>query len=341
MKHILINCVWVLLLLTACQETESLPKSSSPEIGELMARTEQIKISTRSSSEKKEFEIGDEIFVFGFAKTTDPGKELELFMPDDVSSTVGLTFIYDNYLSRIRFGREATIPDPEMGFWRVGQWHKFNAYYRSAKSDTEVLTFTMDEDGLTPEDFLWGESNEVYFNGDAVLTPTITFKHQLSRIRVELVHDTEPHDAENITITGLDVKLNRKQDNFDLVTGKWEELTPKIPIVLEQRDLGKNLKGIERLVAEPITSDDWWTLPNCEIIELILYFTRNGTPYDTTVTFKSNNDPNASPVTRAGYITQLRLHIDDIKSIVFTAALKDWDVYDVYEEEGKEILISD
>jgi len=337
MKYILTYCFSLLLLLVACHETEEMPKFSSAAISELMAETKQIQV-TRATEGKTAFTTGDEIYVFGFAKPSPGVGQGDRFMPDNVnfpSSGVGLAFTYGNYSSKERFGREEDDLDPnwEMGFWRVGQHHKFTAYYLDSQAPTEVISFAMSSGGLPEEDFLWGESEEVYFSGESVIVPKIIFKHQLSRIRVELIHDMEKSSAEGFTITQLDVHLDKIQDEFNVATGEWKN-DPSSPLTLTQ--LGdKKLSTIEALEVTHITDNDWWTLPDCEIEMLTLHFEEDPNPKE--VTFKHHYDPNAKIMTKAGYITVLRLHIDDVLPIIFTATLEDWDVYNV----AKEIDITD
>jgi hypothetical protein len=347
MKHVRIYLLPLFLLLAACHETEQAPEASTIVISELIAETEQM--PTSKAGEKEEFGAGDKIHVFGFADKSSPSSTRGTrFMPDVnylATSGVGLTYTYfdESYNRGSRFRRTPLPgdPDPEVGFWRVGEYHDFTAYYFAGlKPTAEEQLFAMGTTGLPREELLWGETMNLLYRGDAVIRPEIKFKHQLSRIRVELIHNMNDDVAEDFTITGLEVGLNKEQAKFNFVEGEW---TGYSGTTILTESLNKNLKDdIEPLVVTPLTDEDWWVLPGCDI-ELTLHYKRfeNGAfvDYSPVVPFE-NNITGESPTTRKGYITVLRLHINDVKPIIFTVSLEDWNV-EKHSGEGNEIVIDD
>ena len=246
MKHVRIYLLPLFLLLAACHETEQVPETSTIVISELIAETEQMPTSRAANGEKIKFEDGDKIHVFGFYKSSPSPTRGTRFMPDVnylTTSGIGLTYTYlnESYNRGSRFRRTPTGGDPEVGFWRVGQYHDFTAYYFAGLRPTgEDQLFPMGTTGLPDEELLWGEVMDLPYNGNAVIRPEIKFKHQLSRIRVELIHNMNDDVAEDFTITGLEVALNAEQAKFNFAEGEWTDYSGTT--IFTELGLNKNLK---------------------------------------------------------------------------------------------------
>jgi|GEM_PF-3488855 len=349
MRHIGIYSLSLLLLMTACNRAEHVPGSLSV-ISELIAETEQMGLS-RALTGKKTFESGDQIHLFGFVKPASSGTRGTRFMPAVITSGIGLTYTYMNSTSLrgYRFGRTVTGLD-EVGLWQVGQYHDFAAYYfAGGKFSAETKVFSIDDEtGLLPEELLWGETKNWLYRGDATIRPEIKFKHKLSRIRVELVHDMNEVAAGNFTITKLEFELNKDKREFDVVEGTWADIGGAGIATLEQ-DVDKALEDIPIAKVMTITDSDWWVPPGCTINNFVLHFINgkdgNGDDNHTSTpvgifTHNDTNTPLAPVVTREGYITVLRLHINDVKPIIFTVELQEWsdnDRYEIVIDEGNKV----
>ena len=353
MKLIRIYLLPLLLSLTACHEMEQTPEPSF-FISELIAETGQMQIA-KTLGEKENFVNNDEVHLFGFVKPAASATRGVRFMPDNANyptSGVGLTYTYIHRdpmsIRGHRFGRTVTDPADEVGFWRVGQYHDFVAYYfASGKPTTEQMIFSMDDDiGLSHHELLWGEATNYLFRGDAVVRPEIEFKHKLSRIRVELVHDMDEDDflVETMTITGLEIDLNRKHHEFDVVEGIWTTPTGGAGTVTLKQTINEPLENIPVAEVKEITDGDWWTTPDCGVTNFILHYTKTangGSPVDFSVPIQFGHNDNLDdlpviPTTQEGYITVLRLHINGVKPIIFTVELMGWN-----NEESHEIVIDD
>ena len=353
MKHLRIYSLPILLSLAACQGIERVPETSL--VSELTVKTEQMQ-TTRAvdPNEKKEFELNDEIHIFGFFKPAASTERSNVrFMPDVVNygdaSGAGLTFKYMDSQSVAsrghRFGRTKTDATTEMGFWQIGQYHDFTAYYlppyisKPMGTEEEIL-FEMDQSGLQPGELLWGESLNWIYRGDSEVKPVINFKHQLSRIRVELIHDMDEITAGNFIITGLDIQLSKQQASFNVAEGSWTAGTGSVTLT---KEVNIPLEDVPFATLKTITDNDWWVLPGCSIGTFTLYFVNgkneNGEDNETLteVIFNHNDFPNTPPITRKGYVTVLRLHINDIRSIIFTATLQGWEEVN----SGENIIIID
>ena len=303
-----------LLFFSSCEEKEPVTESVTL-INEFMTEVEQAKI-TRSFDDdnKREFIIDDTIYVFGFAKATTGDTGIR-FMPDDNNDT-GDKYIYEaDVLGWHRFKAFGS----EIGLWRDGFYHDFTAYYYTSKFLTKNQTFVMNSSGLDPDELLWGEVKNIFFSGNSVVIPKITFKHQLSRIRIRVVHDMAPEDAEAFTINEITFNLDNSSADFNAETGQWSNHTGgTIGIGLYPNE---NLNNIARLTSEAIT--ECWVLPNKAISNF--YVTLDGSLDPIPVFFKNDFNPNITqPITKPGYITELQMEFSDIRTIIFTVNLVPW-----------------
>jgi len=308
------SLTFLLLLFASCEEQE--PIIGNTSIIEFLTEVEQAKTTRSWTGEKTVFENGDTIYVFGSAKTSSGGTGVR-FMPADDDST-GAAYISDNrdVLGWHRFKASGS----DIGLWRDGFYHDFTAYYYTPKFETKNQTFTMDSLGLPPKELLWGETKNVFFNGNAIVIPKITFKHQLSRIRIKVIHDMAPEDALSFAISKIAFNLNNSSADFNVETGQWSsgfggpigiELFPDTTLV-----------DITRLESTDII--ECWVLPNKEISDF--YVTLEGTLDPILVPFIHNSDPSVKNViTKPGYITELQLEFGDIRTIIFTVSLMPWE----------------
>ena len=352
MKHVQIYLLPLLLLLPACRETGP-TSESSPVISELMVGTEQMQISRATDGEKTKFENGDEIHLFGFVKSAASAAMGLRYFPDAANypaTGTGLTFEFMNTspIRGHRFGRTVTSADPEVGFWQVGQYHDFVAYYfAGGKAPAEKMPFPMDATGLEREELLWGVTKNWLFTGDATVRPEIKFEHKLSRIRVELVHDMNDIVVGDFVITKLEFQLDKQEREFDVVAGSWADPVGGTGTVILEQDIDDiELKDIDVAEVKRITEEDWWVVPDCTISNFKLHYIKgtdnNGDPYHThaVVGFAHNDDPLLTTAkTKAGYVTTLRLNINDVKPIIFTADLSDW--YQDPDDSREDIIIDE
>ena len=333
MKHEIIYLLFALLLFS-CSEEHHVQESFSEMNDFFVEKESAITTTTRSSSGPKDgFELNDEIHIYGYSKLTPgastPAEGRNRFMPiaDDVTPTIGAAYEFVSNQSGgwYRFYRDPSIDDGQLiGFWRTRQYHDFAAYYFEPKPTTPVLEFEMDSDGLLQNELLWGDTTDIYFSGEVQIIPRITFKHQLSRIRVEGVHDMNIPTSSNFEIDWLELGLDKQKASFDLETGKWSNILVS-PLTLTAvpntfLDEGNQL--------EPINIHEWWVLPGCTISDFKLNIKRGTLSETKEVSFQDFFDPDdTEPITKPGYITVLRLEFGDAKSIIFTVSLEPWDLY--------------
>ena len=307
---------FLLLLFASCEEQE--PITGNASINEFLTEVEQAK-TTRPLTwpgEKEKFEKNDTIHVFGFSKALSGGVGTR-FMPNDDNST-GATYLSDNrdVLGWHRFKAYGS----DIGLWRDGFYHDFTAYYYIPKFETKNQTFTMDSSGLPPKELLWGKTENVFFNGNVVVIPQITFKHQLSRIRIKVIHNMDSIAAESHTLEKIAFNLDNRSADFNVETGQWSndsggaigiELFPDTTLV-----------DITQLESTDII--ECWVLPNREISSF--YVTLENDPVPILVPFKHHFDPNIDKViTKPGYITELQLEFGEIRTIIFTVRLVPWE----------------
>ena len=327
MKH-KIKCLLFTLLLCSCEEVQHMPESFST-IGEILVKNElAVTTTARSSASKDAFALGDKIYLYGYSKLLPADTIGARFMPA-AAGTIGTVYEYEKDQDGWhRFQRPQIPGDQEMGFWRTKQYHDFTAYYLENEPLSPDFKCEMGPTGLPKEDLLWGNITNVYFSGETHIVPKIMFKHQLSRIKVEVMHDMENITAEDFEIREFKFKLDKSEETFNLETGKW-----------------KNPKVEEHLIIEtftPLVMDtfpkltfveiaDLWVLPDCTISDFEFSITQKGEDKDFYIDFESlfngndNGDP-ATIITKPGYITVLQIKFGDIKQIIFTVSLKPWEV---------------
>ena len=335
MKYV-IKCLLFASLFYACEEVEHVSESFS-EINEfLIQREPEVTTTLRSSGDSKEtFVSGDQIYVYGFSKPVAGASTLidgrVRFMP-----TVGeIGTIYEYERNRDdgwhRFKRTPSLIDPEIGYWRTKQYHDFTAYYydHTPAQITRELELEMTATGLPKEELLWGEVKDIYFSGEALVIPEIKFKHQLSRIRVLVMHDMADIAAEDFDITGIQFKLDKSAATFNLETGEWTNS------VSEEHQIAEAFTDLEmddfpKLEFQEIT--DLWVLPYCTISDFKFSLIQHELPLpDFSVNFEGHFDDSGTGnpttiVTKPGYITTLRILFGKIKPIIFTVSLDPWDV---------------
>ena len=303
-----------LLFFSSCEEKEPV-MGGGVSINEFMTEVERARISRSfDDNNKTEFAIGDTIYVFGLAKATTGDTGIR-FMPNDNDDT-GDRYIYEaDVLGWHRF----QAFESEIGLWRDGFYHDFTAYHHASKFEFKDQTFAMDSSGLAPNELLWGEVKNVFFSGNSVIIPKITFNHQLSRIRIKVIHNMAPGDAQNCTINKITFNLNNSSADFNAEKGQWSNYSGGSSGI--KLLPGKNLDEIPRLTSEEII--ECWVLPTCLIDDF--YVTLDGIEDPILVSFKHNFDPNISPpITKPGYITELQMEFGDVRMIVFTVNLVPW-----------------
>ena len=292
---------------------------------------------------KEEFAANDKIYLYGFAKRDagDPGVR---FMPF-ADNKAGIPYAYysgnpgDEWH---RFHRDESDPYQEIGYWRGGMYHDFAAYYY--EGDAPVvdgdLTLAMTTEGLPKQDVLWGRVDDIHFSGDTHIIPRIKLQHQLSRIRVEVMHDNDAITMDNFKVASVEFMLDHDKGAVDFETGTWSipASPPQQPIkIIKNYGSGLEMGGFPRLVPSEI--DDIWVLPGCTLsgFKLALY---NGAQLQLPkeVVFRDEMNNTGSPleiVTQSGYITVLRILFGDIKQIIFTVSLEEW------RTTEKDVVITD
>ena len=325
-----------ILLLCSCEDVQDVPESFS-EVNEFSVRKEQLVTTTaKSSGSKDAFGINDEIYIYGYSKlnTGDPG---DRFMPK-ASGTIGAAYQYHMSYNNIsqeawyRFQRVQSGSDQEMGFWRTKQYHDFVAYY----SESSDMVFSMDETGLPEEDLLWGKVEDVYFSGEAHIIPEIKLQHQLSRIRVEVVHDMQGITSENFEIVKIEFNLSKKEAAFDRETRDWINIDASGQQIVKNfppdypSGFGMQMDENKFPRAELVEIADWWVLPDCKLSNFEFTITQSGAEKSfSDVLFESFLDNTGGPaeiITKPGCITVLRIEFGEVKQIIFTVSLEDWDV---------------
>ena len=325
MKKNLTYLFLVLLLFPACRKDKY--PADNVSISGFVAGVETM--TTRAGGpEKTKFEAGDKIYVYAYSSAS-AGAGKARFMPETDGIT-GATYVFNGNVSAgFRFDRQQSGIDNRMGLWRGGLYHDFTAYHMEPKYAGTKIPFVMNApEGLSANELLWGRSNnsDIYFSGDIHIIPQITFRHQLSRIQVRVIHDIEDITAENFVLKGLEFTLNKTEATFDTETGQWEGTVPG-DITLSKA-LDKDLSEITRL--DTLTVAEWWVLPDAEVIRnsnnkhLKLSLERSGALEEPEIDFSHFFDPDAPVETKPGYITVLQLEFDDVRSIVFTVSLEPW-----------------
>ena len=334
MKHSTKYLIYPLLalLLSACENDDRhAPELPSPTIDELEVRTMQpIVTTTTRAGEKNQFESGDNIYIYGFAKQT-AGTAGTRFMPEN-PNTAGATYQYDKPLDgAIKWHRFKSTPEPgqTLGFWRTGQYHDFNAYYYHPKPTGPTIDFPMTATGLPEQELLWGRKEDELFTGQVHIIPKIEFNHQLSRIRVEVMHDIPEVASENFVLTALGFDLNKSKATFEMETGTWIDSTLTThPIKKEFPLPGLEMNEIAFPRLKLVEVTDLWVLPYSRIEDFKIYYTQSGVLKFPTVDFESLFDYNGGVptviVTKPGYITTLRVQFGEIKPIIFTVSLEPW-----------------
>ena len=331
MKHKIKYLIFTLLL-CSCEEGQHVSESFS-EIDGFYVKKEQVqKTMTRSSGNKETFVSGDKIYLYGYAKLHVDSTATR-FMPD-AAGTTGIAYQYDRDQDGWhRFQRISTSSDPEMGFWRTGQYHDFTAYHMDPQPASSNLILEMNETGLPPKEILWGEVKNIFFSGEVHVIPKITFKHQLSRIRVEVMHDMEEITSENFEITRIEFDLDKKGATFDLEKGLWKDIIPETNghhiVEAFSPALVMTDEKFPKLVLTEVA--DWWVLPNCTLSDFKFSITQSSVNKEFIIDFENlfNGNDNGEPttiVTKPGYITVLRVQFGEIKQIIFTVSLIPWDV---------------
>ena len=334
MKHE-IKCLVFVLLLCACEGAQYVPESFVETNEFLVKKESAVTMRTRSSSEwvKDIFEPNDIIYIYGYSKQVEGAATVadgrNRFMPVSDNTTVTTGAAYEYYSDQnngwYRFYRDPDVDDgQEIGFWRSRQYHDFTAYYYDPMPISPNLELEMTTIGLPKNELLWGDTTDIYFSGDAHVIPRIRFEHQLSRIRVDVVHEMNVPTADNFKVMKLELNLDRKKASFNLETGEW---TDPLGSILLTADPNEDFLYIEQLDPTPI--HEWWVLPYCEISDFKLYLMRDNVVLDEPIEVEFQNylDPLKTPITQSGYITVLRLEFGDIKSIIFTVSLEPWDPY--------------
>ena len=322
MKRIPTYILIISLLLSACRKEEEQP-ASNVVINELMVRSEQMTTTKAyTQGEITEFETNDSIRVFGFFKaaTGDPATR---FMPPIADVVPGATYVYERDVN----GWHRFLNVSDAGAWRSGFYHDFTAYFLVDKPATNEVTYTMTATGLPPKELLWGETKDVPFSGDAQVIPRITFKHQLSRIRITRIHDLELNPGEVFNVINYSFKLDGKTAVFNVETGTWSGISAED--VLLSFGLNEQLHDGNRLEDKFVT--EFWVLPDRTITDFEMQIEQEIPPAPLQlktipVTFKGHTNPTADIETKAGYVSTLRVEIGNLKPIVFTVSLEPWTV---------------
>ena len=322
-----------LLLFASCEKKETVITGNA-SINEFLSEMDESKVRQvqwpdLDDNNKMEFVSGDKIYVFGFFKNAS-GSTGTRFLPDNNNDT-GSTYTWetDITLSGKNWHR-FKASDTNVGLWRDGFWHDFTAYYYPTKFSNKNQTFTMTDSGLAESELLWGETKNVFFDGSVVVTPRITFKHQLSRIRIKIIREMDDLSASIITIDKIAFTLNKTEADFNVENGQWTnyrggsiliELFPETKDDTNGTTNGVNLENIDQLISTDII--ECWVLPDVKIEDFEI--TMAGATEATPVVFEHHSDPSITkPTTKPGYITELQLEFGDIKTIVFTTSLVPW-----------------
>ena len=351
MKH-LIKYTLFMLLLSSCNK-EQQPPVLMPITG-LEANNESTK--ERALGSKNEFGVEnsnpDKIYIYGWSKSTIGGLKTR-FMPEEgdggtphLDASSGATYTYKRTeLSGWQRFERVIVPtvDEYMPYWRPSFYHDFAGYYyyfdeagyEKQGSDTDELTFTMAPDGSGPNsgsglenrELLWGEEKDYLFTGASQIIPQIPFKHQLSRIRVEMVHDLPDVASSLFEVNSISLEIDRKSNIFYTQTGDWED-APSTAYTLEKIWTTPLTLGVDisapRLESFPI--HEWWVLPNCVISNFELDMSISGTSETYSLNFTDIFDQTTTTVkTKPGYITVVRIKFGDIKPIIFSVTLDPWD----------------
>ena len=352
MKH-LTKYILFMLLLNSCHKEQQPPFPMT--IAGLDVNGEKTgEERALGAKDKFGFENGvpDRIYIYGWFKSLINGSRTR-FMPEegdgltphlDASSGATYTFKKDESSGWQRFER-IIVPavDEKMPYWRPSFYHDFAGYYYYDRTGftkpdtaTDEINFVMTNDGsgsnsgsgLENREFLWGETKNYLFTGTSQVIPRILFKHQLSRIRVEMLHDMAAIATENFAVHSISLNIDRTANTFYTQTGEWEDDTP-VPYTLEKMWLSTLVLGIDipapRLESFPI--HEWWVLPDCKISDFKLNMSKSAAPpilYE--MDFKDIFDQITTTVkTKPGYITVIRIKFGDIKPIIFSVTLDPWD----------------
>ena len=319
------------LLLISCEDADQVQESIS-EVNEFLVQKEQETApNLRASASKDVFVSGDKIHVYGYSKSLEGGTGTR-FMPLD-NGTIGATYVYEKDQDGWhRFLRDQT-DGLEMGFWRTGLYHDFIAYYREQQPVSPNLVFTLASDGLPKKELLWGKANDIYFSGEARIIPKITFKHQLSRIKVEVLHDMDNITTEDFKITQIEYKLNRSEATFNLEAGLWSNIVNASPghQITETFSGGIVMNNTDFPKLTLVEIADWWVLPGSSLSDFVFSIRQKGKNKDFPMSFESLFDENETGIpteiiTKPGYITVLRIEFGEIKQIIFTVSLRPWEV---------------
>ena len=354
MKH-LIKYILFVLLLSSCNKDAQPP--SLVMIADLEVNSENTK-ETKALDQKNKFEIingnPDKIYIYGWSKSTIGGVRTR-FMPKegdgitpklDASSGATYTFKRDELSGWQRFER-IIVPavDENMPYWRPSFYHDFAGYYyyfdevgyEKPVNATDELIFAMAMDGSVPNsgsglenrELLWGETQDFLFAGGSQVIPRILFKHQLSRIRVEMLHDMDDITTDNFAVSSITLDIDRTENTFYTQTGLWEDDTPtSYTLTKEWPDPNPLVLGTDipapRL--ETFKVHEWWVLPNCEISNFVLRMYKSALLNVYPMSFKDIFDDLVTTVTtKPGYVTVIRIKFGDIKPIIFSVTLDPWE----------------
>ena len=343
MKKALTYTLFVLLLsLNACNEIG--PESEHLlTIGDLEIVSEKTS-ETRALGAKDDFGLenglGDRIYVYGWSKAFANGPRTR-FMPEEsaIDARSGATYTYskDEPSGWQRFIRTVPGGDNKIPYWRPSFYHDFAGYYYYDRtgftkpiSATDEIAFVMAANGggLVRRELLWGETTNYLFTGESQVIPRILFKHQLSRIRVEMLHDMDDVATDNFAVSSITLDIDRTENLFYTQTGLWKNDTPTTyTLVQEWPDpnplrLGTDIPA-PRLETFPI--HEWWVLPGCEISNFVLNMYKSAALNTYPMSFKDIfDDSNVTVTTKPGYITVIRVKFGDIKPIIFSVTLDPW-----------------
>ena len=336
------NIKYLILILSlyACEKIPHTQQPPSETINEFLIIEEEMEstIARSSVNDNKEFISGDSIRLYGYSKqiagAETPAQGRERFMPE-ADGISGATYKYskDQTGGWHRFFRDEST-DQIMGFWRVGFFHDFSAYYSEITPTTgDSIRFIMSSretnPGLVPKNLLWGESRDIYFSGDAQIIPKIRFYHQLSRVRVEVMHDMPPVAIEDICIDSIKFDLAKSGATFNLETGLWRNwVDTPITIAKEFSPSDGQMDDTKFPRLKFIEIADLWVLPHCTLSDFKFYLTQGTNEKDFEIDFKDlfndNGDEPTEIITKPGYVTTLRIQFGEIKQIIYTISLQPW-----------------
>ena len=349
MKQKMLYLIFILLA-SACEDTLHEPELSSLSISDfLVQRGSMTAMEMRSSGESKDtFKTGDLIRVYGYAKLDSSAitfaEGRERFMPIEDGAT-GFAYIYNATQPNnwCHFSRGIGDASLKMGFWRNGFYHDFSAYYFPDEPTSNEIEYNMVDTGLPRKDLLWGATKNIYFSGETHLVPEITFRHQLSRIRVEAMHDMESITSEDFFIEQITFHLDKSEATFNLETGLWtDSIVGDIQIDKVYASLQMTNENFPRLNFIQIA--DWWVLPNCKLSDFEFSINQKGTPKSFMIDFENllndDGDELTEIITKPGYITTLRIQFGEIKQIIFTVSLQPWDIDEKESEIGDGNIIN-